>query len=80
MPWGLKRYCEEEKISAERWFRVGRVSAKIPTSRKEREKWGTQRSILVLLGKTRGQSGRFPISFVEQLEKVLSVLVFDPSL
>jgi hypothetical protein len=27
--------------SAERWLRVGRVSAKSPTSRKEREKWGT---------------------------------------
>ena len=26
----------------ERWLRVGRVSAKIPTSRKEREKWGTR--------------------------------------
>jgi hypothetical protein len=24
-------------------MRVGRMSAKIPTSRKEREKWGTQR-------------------------------------
>ena len=34
MPWGLKRYYEEEKISTERWLRVGRVSAKIPTSRK----------------------------------------------
>jgi uncharacterized repeat protein (TIGR03803 family) len=27
---------------AERWLRVGRVSAKSPTSRKEREKWGTR--------------------------------------
>ena len=31
----------KEKIRAERWLGVGRVSAKIPTSRKEREKWGT---------------------------------------
>ncbi len=29
--------------STERWLRVGRVSTKIPTSRKEREKWGTRR-------------------------------------
>jgi hypothetical protein len=29
--------------STERWLRVGTVSAKIPTSRKEREKWGTRR-------------------------------------
>src|SRR5271163_4665859 len=29
--------------STERWLSVGRVSAKIPTSRKEREKWGTRR-------------------------------------
>ena len=28
--------------SAERWLRVGRVSARSPTSRKEREKWGTR--------------------------------------
>jgi hypothetical protein len=28
--------------SAECWLRVGRVSAKSPTSRKEREKWGTR--------------------------------------
>ena len=28
--------------SAERWLRVGRVSAKTSTSRKEREKWGTR--------------------------------------
>jgi len=32
----------EEKNSAERWLRVGRVPTKIPTSRKEREKWGTR--------------------------------------
>src|SRR5208282_3723380 len=28
--------------SAELWLRVGTVSAKSPTSRKEREKWGTR--------------------------------------
>jgi putative transposase len=28
--------------SAERWLRVGRVSSRNPTSRKEREKWGTR--------------------------------------
>jgi hypothetical protein len=31
--------------STERWLSVGRVSAKIPTSRKEREKWGTRREM-----------------------------------
>jgi|SRR5580704_802423 hypothetical protein len=31
----------EGENSAEHWLRVGRVSAKSPTSRKEREKWGT---------------------------------------
>jgi hypothetical protein len=35
------------KISTERRLRVGRVSAKIPTSRKEREKWGTRNSLIV---------------------------------
>jgi hypothetical protein len=33
-----------EEKSAERWLRVGRVSAKSPTSRKEREKWGTRQN------------------------------------
>jgi hypothetical protein len=28
--------------ATERWLSVGRVSAKSPTSRKEREKWGTR--------------------------------------
>jgi len=50
----------EEENSAERWLKVGRVSAKSPTSRKEREKWGTRRI------KGRGQecprhTGRFSV-------------------
>jgi len=34
--------CWREEKSAEHRLRVGRVSAKNPTSRKEREKWGTR--------------------------------------
>ncbi|MFZ1007062.1 MAG: hypothetical protein WAN65_09505 [Candidatus Sulfotelmatobacter sp.] len=33
---------------AERWLRVGKVSAKSPTSRKEREKWGTPATYISL--------------------------------
>jgi hypothetical protein len=31
-----------EQKSAERWLRTGRMSAQSPTSRKQREKWGTR--------------------------------------
>jgi hypothetical protein len=36
--------------SAERWLRVGKVSAKSLTSRKEREKWGTRPRLMMMLG------------------------------
>ena len=41
------------KRSTERWLRVGRVSAESPTSRQEREKWGTRQELALSLPKGR---------------------------
>ena len=63
--------------SAERWLRVGRVSAKGPTSRKEREKWGTRVSprtrrngaptVLVMPARSKARAAR-PRSFAKNAQ------------